>query len=677
MSTSEFSRKLTRFARWLCFGAVMWSAGADASDCAIGLKTGGAPTNIDGLEAGEWADASVLDSASPCFGQLMDFVSANSSYPNRNVTVKSKRYLRGGNWYLGFLFEVQDLTSTGPCAAGKLCIGEKIIMQFNRVINGDAKLSLAEDKRFTLTHHWSSSGSAITDGSITVAPPINDASCPAVSTVDTKWGPPGGNGINFGIRNDVVGGGYRAEIEVPVNFVMGAAGDLSNDIGVAFAVVNDFGKNSFGAPPDFDCTVAGTCEGAGLSFPSSLPETNDANPVDSICDKGWVVPKQWAVGYRNSPPGQVTISRSPSYYTSNGIEVRECDSSGYTYYPDKPCKVTIRANVRNNGAATRRKVAFLWAKHGTGDPTEYNFVDFKEAVVAAGTPAAQSSTWVESALWSGMPAHQANHPCLRVYIFPDGLSAADEAIVRGAATGGTVTKAALDGVVTANLVEDQHWAQKNISRHDTVTQCPNPDCRIGSLGPIRLEIISAAAAADRALLAPGRLTGIATAQGTTVPVSGADWERYSKDHIIVHARTIAYRQLKGNRKPLFSFVEDFGGVVQLFPVSMVQANAELPVEFQVSNGSGSIMHVKLLTEMHVPAGVSGIKLKVAKSEFTLQPQEVTTIRGSVANPGAHPPCEGVASVCCEFTRRDGVALGTGVLLIGFVGAVAARRRRRG
>lgn len=673
MNTVSVTSRTKFLAGLLLCACGLWSVGAyAASDCAIGLKTGTTPT-LDGQEGGQWADASVLNSASSCFGSLTDYVLATDMYSPRNVTVKSKRYQRDGTWRLGFLFEVQDSTNTGPCSAGKLCIGEKIIMQFNRVINGDTKLNVGQDKRFSLTHKWAGTGDDITDGVIQVDPPVTDASCTATSGVDVQWGSPAGNGITYAIRKDVVGGGYRAEIEVPVSFVSGAAGDLPDDIGMAFAVVNDFGKNSFGGPPDFNCAAGGTCEGAGVSFPSSLPETNDENPVDAICDKGWVIPKQWGVGYKTNPPGQVTISRLPNYWSSNGIEVFECDNPtpSYTYYPAKPCKAIIRANLRNTGSTTRRKVVYLWAKHGTGDPTEYNFVDIQSAVVSAGTPATPSSTWVPSALWAGMPKNQANHPCLRAYIFPDSLSAADENILRGTTTGGVVSKASLDAVVAANGVEEQHWAQKNISRHSTTTECPDAACRVAGASLIRLELIRSAAA-DNRLVAAG--TRAATTPGILLP--GADWERYAKDHVIVRVRTIAYRIPAGGRKPLYNLVEDFGGVVQMFPLEMVKARRELPVELLVSNGSRSTMRIKVLTEMHAPAGVPGVRMSMPRQDLTLQPGSTTNFKATLENPSAPPVCEGPLSFCCEFTKRDGVALGTGVLLVGLAGAGFGFRRRR-
>lgn len=646
MATIDLERKARLFAGVLFLFATLWCQGSLASECGIGLMSGSTPT-IDGQEgAGEWTDASVLNSGSPCFQALMDYVKATDTYPLRNVTIKSKRYQRGSTWYLGFLLEVSDLTSEGPCGT-KLCIGEKIIMQFNRVINGDAKLNVSQDKRFTLTHKWAGTGSDVTDGVIAVDPPVTDGSCTAVTGVDVQWGPSATNGIAHAIRKDVVGGGYRAEIEVPVEFISGAAGPLTNDIGVAMAVVNDFGKNTFGPPPDLsDCTVTGTCEGAGASFPLSLPETNDANPVDAICDKGWVVPKQWGVGYFRAPPGKVTISRLPVYWDSNGIQVFECNSatSSYTYYRAKPCKIRIRASLMNSGATARRKVVYLWAKHGTGDPTEYNFVDLKDVVVTAGAPATPSSTLVDSDLWAGMPKNQPNHPCLRVYIFPDSLSASHEDILRGTTTGGLVTKASLDSVVAANGIEDQHWAQKNISRHDTVTQCPDAECRVASLSPLHLDFsIKTAAAADtRVVAGPGATIGgtfVAPGGQGGMVLSGADWERYAKDHVIVRARTVAYRIPPSGHKPLYSFIEEFGGVVQLFPVYMVQENRELPLEFQVSNGSASTIRVKVITEVHVPPEVSGVMVNVADQYLTLQPQSVTTVKGTVVNTHA-PPTKG-------------------------------------
>lgn len=658
-----------KFSTGLFFiSACIWSVACGAqSDCAIGLRLSTTVPTIDGYEGVEWSDAntSVLDSSSPCFEQLRD-LAADGSYPTRPVTVKSKRYQRGTSWYLGFLFEVRDFTSSGPCG-GAVCIGEKIVMQFNRTINGDTKLDAGQDKRFTITHRWAGTGDAV-NGTLEVAPSVTDSICTPVSGVDTQWGTPGTGGITFSIRKGITGGGYRAEIEVPISFI-GPAADLPLDIGVGFAVVNDFGTDDLGIP-NWNCTATGTCDAAAASFPGSLPETNDENPVDALCDKGWVVPRQWGVGYLNNPPAQVTISRMPQWWNSDAIRVFECDSPGYTYYRTTPCRARIEAVLNNSGATTRRNVVFLWAKHGTGDPTEYNFVDFKrDVVIAQGIPTALSSTTVSSVLWSGMPRNEANHPCLRVYTFPDTLSAAHENVLRGASSGGVVTKASLDSVVAAYAVQEQHWAQKNISRHSSITQCPNPGCRVSSLGPLRIDIVASAWAQPGATTSPGGGVVVGPGPGPVIPPPTGELERYAKDHVIVQARTVAFRVPTGKGKPLYNFVEDFGGVAQLVPMTMVNENRVLPLEFQVSNGTASTMRVRLITQTHMPAGTSGVKVSFSTRDLTLQPRSVATVKGTVENANIK-----TSDRICQSLKFSGVP--GGLLAFGGVAVWWWSRRRK-
>jgi hypothetical protein len=362
------------------------------------------------------------------------------------------------------------------------------------------------------------------------------------------------------------------------------------------------------------------------------------------------------VGYKVNPPANVTIGRTPDWWNSPDIATYECNPSapGYTYYPDRPCKIRIRATLHNSGATTRRKVVYLWAPHGTGDPDPYNFVDLKDVVLQPGDNA------VDSTLWAGMPKGQANHPCLRVYVLPESLSASDENLLRGSATSGQVSRSNLLTVVGNTGIGDQNWAQKNLSRHDTITACPDAGCQIGMRDPIRIEFINSAVAQT------------VTAAKDNVKMSAADRERYGNDHFIVQVRTIAYRDPKDGRKRRYNLMEDFGGVIQMFPIAMVQKSLDVPIEFKVANGSDSTMHVQVQVDTLKPPGAPDLKVVVPTRELTLAPHSSQTVRGAVAN----LPLPRNNACGTGLLEQVGVALGSGVAMLGLVGFGVGRRRRK-
>ncbi|HEX7027118.1 MAG TPA: hypothetical protein VF268_07735 [Gammaproteobacteria bacterium] len=622
------------------------------SDCAIGLMHSMTVPAIDGEESGgEWSDGATAtldsDDITSCLDPLKDYVEASDTYPDRNVTVKSKRYQRGADWYMGFLFTVRDFTADGDCA-GALCVGETLVIQFNPNINGDDNLAVGEDKRIVFNHKWQSSGGdpdLVTGVSVNTELAVADALC---MVTGDQFGPPSMAGINYAIRKGIVGGGYSVEFEVPVSFIE-ASGVLTEDIGIAFAVINEFGKDSFAGTPDYDCTSgSGSCEAAGAGFPNALPIINGENPVDADCELGWTIPRQWGVAYLEEPPGSYSISRSPEYWRSDAIRVYECDSLGYTYYPDQPCGIRIEADIVNTGAVVTKKVAFLWAKHGTGDPAEYNFIDIEDVVLDSGTSATPVSTTIDSGLWEGMPTDQANHPCLRVYIFPDSLTPADQAILEGTATGGVVSRTQLNNLVSDYGVDVNHWAQKNISRHSTQTSCPNADCRVASSGFFHNNglLISAANAQNDDTLIPGHI--VDGDNGSTFVTD--DLVQYSKDHVMVQVSTIAYKLLPNGVKPKYSLIQDFGGIVQVYPLAMLQENPNLPLEFLISNYSDDTMRIKLLTELYKPNGSPNVKVDVGERVITLQPRSEITVQGKVINtdvkePGGPGECTLPAFLC--------------------------------
>lgn len=713
--------------------------------CGLGLRLSTIPVTVDGQEASsaDWAGdpnaRTITSGTGSCLEQLQDRDPISGTTILRDVTVKSKRYTRTSNVYYGFHFEIPDSSTQAPalpacststqtcgCESKPLCAGERVVLQFNKLINGDTRLDIANDSKLEIIHKWSiSAGSTITPSKISFSNAAVSALCgdgvqwvSTMEAVDSETLTIGGLSATVKITKPATGNKYLLELEVPASWVGVPA---VNDIGVAFAIVNDFGTSS-ALTPSFSAA-------SGVSFPSSLPLNNSISPFPACTGTttgagDWHVPNKWGVAYFNNGPATVSISRREEWWNSNAIDAFTCDddtSSNYTYYPGIPCKLRIRAQLTNNGATTTRKALFLWAPHGAGDPDPYIFIALKRVVVNAGSSTLPVDTAVWShdpspttyeAPWDGMPPSQPNHPCLRVYIFPETLLTTDETILQGVMdtsypTNHLLRKTALDDVLTRypGVLTDQ-WAQKNIQRLDTVTDCPS--CKIigdqRPSGPLNIafNLIGTAYAETRptessrskqkvstkSVIASDAHTGDPKhAAGSGISLSGSDWERYGNNHVIVQARVYGYRvPVAGSQPPLYNFIEDLGGVIELFPVAMVQEKGEVAFKFGVTNSTDSRMQVKVQTTTHVPPGIPNlptVHVKLAATEFTVEPNTTKQVSADVKS--GEGPGGGRCPSWCGPCKKLGLASGEdwdlpGALVlmggIAGVGGFAFRKRRR-
>jgi hypothetical protein len=253
-------------------------------------------------------------------------------------------------------------------------------------------------------------------------------------------------------------GGYKLELEIPLAII----GAPTSDVGVALAMINDFGT----------CT-SGVCDGYGVSIPSSLPVTNADNPATG-CMGSWIVPDDWGTGYFATSPANVWISRSPVWWNSRDIEAFACDSTtpDYTYYPDAPCGLRLEATLHNDSSSDQeRNLVFLWGEHTAG-VREFFFIDLQEKITIPPGEHAFSS-----AVWNGVPPGLLSHPCVRAYVLPPTYEAAfDRADILA------INSAAdLANMVSVYGIADPQWAQKNIAIHSTGNICPDEECQIGKL----------------------------------------------------------------------------------------------------------------------------------------------------------------------------------------------------
>ncbi|HEX8359358.1 MAG TPA: hypothetical protein VF613_04595 [Longimicrobium sp.] len=617
---------------------------AAASPCSLGFLAKSAPT-IDGQGA-DWADASRATSASDgCVGKLHD-----SDMLPYDVAVSTKRYMRGGVLYLGFMFEVQDATETQG-GGGLLTNGERIAIQFDHNRSGGAQLEMA-DMRLVVTHRWESGGGDPEE----------------VANVQSQWGtgsmaagicgggPRWANALapaNYSVkvRKDFAGG-YRVELEFPA----AAIGGVTSDFGVAFQVVNDWG-------------AAGMPNSSGNSFPSALPYTTVDNAVDG-CNNSWRVPGNWGTGYWASAAGDVTISRLPQFWQSPDIVPLACGVPGYTYYPANPCRLTLQATVHSTFTSQQtRNLLYLWADHGAS-PTVWRVVGMKKNVpiTATGNPMVPANTTQAADQWTAVPTNLANHPCVRVYILPPVFQAAfDEADIMGISTA-----AELAQMVTVYGVQAQHWAQKNISAAGVGTICPNGACRVAALegsGP-RLPASFGArmgwpfAASELAAQEAPRPD---TTRSPRIFVSSRDRRTLGTDNALVQVRAWGYSPAGPADSLKYVLAENLGGLLQAIPLRLLDEKKEWPLTFTLGNPGRYQRTVFVTTETEIPRGAAQVRVNVRRDVFKADEQRevrATLVRGATGV--GNGPAPGGGKAC---------PVSIGLAMVGLALLGLSRRRR--
>jgi opacity protein-like surface antigen len=680
-----------RLAFHLALSAFLLTACAQAasaqSPCRVGFISGTAPTVDGNNAAGEWGDASAITTGdlttpgTPCFGGLLD-----QDGTNRPVRILSKRYARGGQNFVGFYAEVQDASTSGPLSSGGLPGGERFVVVFDPNLSRGAALGTAAsglDYHVMLAHDWSLNGSNIQNEEVTVA------DSDIVQFGAQNWRA-GATAAGLVAEAQTMVGGYKFELEIPLSVLGGLAAFPASEMGIAFAVFNDYGQCLIGTPPPTPCPNTGY-----LAFPNSIPVTTTDNPVTGQ-HASWRVPDLWATTRSTAPmPGDVTISRLPAFWNSAALNAFQCGSTtaGYTYYPGNPCDVELKATPTNStGAAQVRHFLFLWARHGTGDPLNYDRIALVENVnVAAVSPAA-----VGSGIWTNVPANEANHPCTRVYILPSTYRSDFD---RNAILGINTRAELLDMVTKYGLIDD-NWAQKNISRHTTVANCPTANCalpglrrdwpaagveiaslarrpasaatyngtlfesdatpRVGGL-PVTVAAHPRPAAAAQSTQ-PAPRPPLVTRPGRNILMTPAEFKANNQQHVILQVRSFETEQAAPGDPTYYRFAQPTGGVIQLFPVQMFEGRNEIPFQLEVSAaalpvraGGGGARFVSLLVDLHAPQGVAqNVQVFLDTSGQPMRGDETRVVRGVLVLPGgpSDPPDPG------DF-RRWGLSLHAG------------------
>lgn len=576
-----------------------------ASLCGLGFIRSDTLPVIDGQQthASEWIDATVLSaSSSGCLNMLIGL-----DLLDHNVTVYTKRYLRSGQYYLGFRFDVIDGTQT-TASGGPLVGGERIVIQFDPNASGGAMLE-ASDRRLMITHRWISSGgvgSEITDVVVSSSTGTLGA---GVCGGGPRWDPTAAVPThNVAIRKSA--GGYIVEFEVRASDL----GPAGINFGVAFQVIDDWGD------------TAGGANSSAASFPAALPYSTQDNAANG-CNDSWRVPQNWGTGYYTTAPVDVWISRLPVFWSSVDITAFACTSPSYTYHPTQPCRLTLTARVHKNVTGTQtRNVLFLWADHGSS-PSTWRVIDFRENVAITG-----DELTVTSAQWSGVPTGLLNHPCVRAYILP----AAFESSFDRAAILGIDNAAELAAMEAAYDIEPHHWAQKNISAPSGQPNCTVTGCTIGlegtrsgglfalvaaSIGPRELAAQQLPTAALQVVTPGSRppITNLPTQQQARVHLSAVERRMYP-EHAYVQVRAIGWEPGPVDSLP-YILAEPLGGLIQAIPLTMLANNAPFPMQFNVGNSGTRARTVFLVVDTEVPAGHEPLTLDIDTRPRLMQPNE--------------------------------------------------------
>jgi hypothetical protein len=618
--------------------AICAQPGQAASPCPISLQQGGDIGAVDGRRGAEWDDAAILASSSPlnagCLGTLLD---EDGSF--RPVVIRSKSYVDGsGAAWLAMFLEIEDVSETQSDGT-TLANGEVLVLQLDPSHDEGGELSqgptaLSRDWKIELRHFWQTASGASDPDEVATAMRLFDSSgdspfcviAPATSL--PHW-----NEITSGltpattpkaaVRKDLPQG-YTVEIAVPMALI----GNPSGDVGVALAVVNDHGSCAGGS---------GVCDGHGLAFPTDLPVTNADNPVLG-CGYGWIAPQTWATGYFDRAPGDVTMSHTPRFWTSEDVNALACGVPDNNYYPAGPCRMSVRANIRNSSASSQiRNLLILRGQHGAG-VVNWTYVDLIEGVtVTAGGQIASESD--ETSDLTGL----SGHPCVRAYVLPPTLDPGFDLTRMQSIS----SAADLDDLVATYGLRAEHSAQQNISRRPAAETCPDAACEIeawwhgfgrpmphGGLSLIPTAHAQEAPRPDtpRAAvftLPPGDRapTGDPVARvldglGTDVGLAAEQLAEIAKQDAVVEIIALGYRDPDNVEPPLpdprFNFLEIAGGAVERIPLARINEGEAITLTLGVGNPADAVRHLGLSIRTHDPTG-SGLTLALDDPALTATP----------------------------------------------------------
>lgn len=638
----------------------------------IGFRPGStiADASINGTQGTKWNDASVLRTNELGMSTFLpDWNHTTIMSPHavptlmQQVQVFTKRDT--ANLYIAF--DVGDQTRdrrndpTPGAVVGPLT-GERIILQFDA--NNAKGATLNNDFRLDVQFNWTGGGTTFQLLSATLLDSSGPAGlCPGLPIFAPIAFPP-----DIRIAATATASRYFIEFKIPLNRI----GNPTGNFGFAFALINDLG---------YCDPVGGGCDFTSISFPSTLPVINSSNPTFDSLECQWVVPSQWGTGFFTSGLDDVTIDRTPVWWSSQAIDVFACANLGYTYFPAHPCRISMQVELINSGTATTRNLLYLWAEHGSS-PSVWHVIDFAKnvAVPAGGGLMPKSGELADPAI-----KNKPNHPCVRVYILPPFFRPDfDEAAIMA-----INDQADIDLMVLRYGLQDQHNAQKNITRDGGTPDCPDAGCRIarnGNADPTKRpnDIVASssgqpaenaattaslggpfadlndsetprlvnAAFNSPALPLPQGTQQLISTTGQPMLVSSKEADEFGGKNILVQLRAFGY-STRNSGSP-YNFIEDMGGVMHFFPVEMFNDDVrKMPFELNVSNPGNVQRRIVLVFDLYFPSGsFTNVIVELDGGEKVYAPNETKVIKGTVKVIGPTAPPGGF--------KRWGLSLHGGV-----------------
>jgi len=308
--------------------------------------------------------------------------------------------------------------------------------------------------------------------------------------------------------------------------------------------------------------------------------------------------------------------------------------------------------------------------------TEWHFIDL-EASPNYTIPVGNHRLF-SSGEWNGLPSGMANHPCVRVYILPPVFRADfDQDRIKS-----ITTEDDIKAMVAAYKLEDQHMAQKNITRHNDIDSCPDPGCSVtrnsnpngtetapaqDAFSFVKVAMAQSLVDVSNVLAShpvsevatvsspqdPSKRPPILSKTGHDVLMSASEAKQFRPENLIVQIRAMGFSHPpKSSALPRYNFIEDLGGVLHLFPTEMLKAGKEIPFELNVTNP-----HVARTIFLHVdtlaPSGFEDVSIAIDISPTEFAPGETRVVRGIVIPRQANPQTAGAF-------KRWGLSLHAGV-----------------
>jgi hypothetical protein len=492
---------------------------------------------------------------------------------------------------LHFKFVVHDNTmnQTGGSTTTLAC-GDQFIVQIGPANSPDTQLLTGKEFRFEIVIQDTKItpqpiGSTTTTGPVGKRLPISATG---------GWNAIAEPSTTANATLSVINNSYNLILDIPFSEINNPTGD----IGLAVAILNDLGhQNGQGLN---DATGTAFPLGIGLTPESDPGLTCGAQPSGVTASGNWTIPSTWGTGYFNASTvaGNVTLSQSPQYYFSDSLRIGKCDVKNfsdipavsqadwisvqqangtpwYEYNPQGPCRMGIWVNPNVTGTSVvKRRFLVVWGRPGIS-PQDWYFAGLTEPVALA-----PPSTPI-SFIWNNVPAVAfTDHPCMRVYVLPEVISASDiqtyiNPLINP--TGNLQDQPALDameahfGVANGSSLS----AQMNFSNLKTGV-CTNQNCqqltgRLKDPGIGNWPRYSPALA-----LATSFAGNFAQVNSRGTETHGGD---KNSNLVRIFAHAFAVSDPKGNRR--YVYVEPLGGLGWAVPANLF-GNVSMPLNMDVT-----------------------------------------------------------------------------------------------